>query len=132
MNGLFDNVVAAERSEDQGETGRGNDNEEDEKEKPQSDTMKDRENLKDLRKKKQLAQLQLRIARDQERVAKLNQQERKLTDAEKDKMKKYEKDISKKEFTDRYGKEEGERIYYATITKMAKENRISASFIHSR
>ena len=50
-------------------------NEEDEKEKPQSDTMKDRENLKDLRKKKQLAQLQLRIARDQERVAKLNQQE---------------------------------------------------------
>ena len=49
--------------------------------------------------------------------------ERKLTDAEKDKMKKYEKDIDKKEFTDRYGKEEGERIYYATITKMAKESK---------
>jgi len=103
-------------------------NEEDEKEKPQSDTMKDRENLKDLQKKKQLAQLQLRIARDQERVAKLNQQEgdikeRKLTDAEKDKMKKYEKDIDKKDFIDRYGKEEGEQIYYATITKMAKEER---------
>ena len=35
-------------------------------------------------------------------------------------MKKYEKDIDKKDFIDRYGKEEGPSIYYATITKMAK------------
>ena len=46
--------------------------------------------------------------------------ERKLTDAEKDKMKKYEKDIDIKDFIDRYGEEEGKSIYYATITKMAK------------
>ena len=46
--------------------------------------------------------------------------ERKLTPAEKEKMKKYEKDIDKKDFIDRYGKEEGPSIYYATITKMAK------------
>ena len=46
--------------------------------------------------------------------------ERKLTDGEKDKLKDYEKEISKKDFIDRYGKEEGESVYYATITKMAK------------
>ena len=46
--------------------------------------------------------------------------ERKLTDAEKDKMKKYEKDIDIKDFIDRYGEEEGKSIYYATITKIAK------------
>jgi hypothetical protein len=45
-----------------------------------------------------------------------------LSGAEKEKMKGYEKEISKKDFIDKYGKEEGERIYYATITKMAKEN----------
>ena len=48
--------------------------------------------------------------------------ERALTPAEKDKMKEYEKKIDKKDFIDRYGEEEGERIYYATITKMAKKN----------
>ena len=48
--------------------------------------------------------------------------ERALTPAEKDKMKEYEKKIDKKDFTDRYGEEEGELIYYATITKMAKKN----------
>lgn len=48
--------------------------------------------------------------------------ERELTPAEKDKMKEYEKKIDKKDFIDRYGEEEGERIYYATITKMAKKN----------
>ena len=37
-------------------------------------------------------------------------------------MKGYEKKIPKKDFIDKYGKEEGERIYYATITNMAKEN----------
>ena len=46
--------------------------------------------------------------------------ERKLTDAEKDKLKKYEKDIDMKDFIDRYGEEEGKSIYYATLTKMAK------------
>jgi hypothetical protein len=45
-----------------------------------------------------------------------------LSGAEKEKMKGYEKKIPKKDFIDKYGKEEGERIYYATITKMAKEN----------
>ena len=51
-----------------------------------------------------------------------NMNERKLTDGEKDKLKDYEKDISKKDFIDRYGKEEGESIYYATLTKMAKQH----------
>ena len=46
--------------------------------------------------------------------------ERTLTPAEKEKMKKYEKDIDKQDFIDRYGEEEGPSIYYATITKMAK------------
>ena len=49
-----------------------------------------------------------------------NMNERALTDAEKEKMKEYEKKIDKKDFIDRYGKEEGESVYYATITKMAK------------
>jgi len=48
--------------------------------------------------------------------------ERKLTDGEKDKLKSLEKDVSKKDFIDRYGKEEGESIYYATLTKMAKQH----------
>ena len=47
--------------------------------------------------------------------------ERKLTDAEKDKLKDLEKEVPKKDFIDRYGKEEGEAIYYATLTKMAKK-----------
>jgi len=51
-----------------------------------------------------------------------NMNERKLTDGEKDKLKDYEKEISKKDFIDRYGKEEGESIYYATLTKMAKQH----------
>ncbi len=47
--------------------------------------------------------------------------ERKLTDAEKNKLKKYEKDIDIKDFIDRYGEKEGKAIYYATLTKMAKK-----------
>ena len=35
-------------------------------------------------------------------------------------MKKYEKDIDKQDFIDRYGEKEGPSVYYATITKMAK------------
>ena len=54
-----------------------------------------------------------------------NMNERKLTDGEKDKLKSLEKDVSKKDFIDRYGKEEGEFIYYATLTKMAKQRRRS-------
>ena len=46
--------------------------------------------------------------------------ERTLTPAEKEKMKKYEKDIDKQDFIDRYGEKEGPSVYYATITKMAK------------
>jgi hypothetical protein len=48
--------------------------------------------------------------------------ERSLTSAEKDKMKHYEKKLPKSDFIDRYGKEQGEAIYYATATKMAKKN----------
>lgn len=48
--------------------------------------------------------------------------ERKLDKAEKSKMKHYEKKIDKKDFIERYGKDRGEMIYYATITKMAKEH----------
>jgi len=95
-------------------------NEQDDKEKPKSDQAKKKDEFGKLQKAKRVAQLQLRIAQDQERVAKLSAQERKLTDGEKDKLKKYEKDIDKKDFIDRYGKEEGESIYYATLTKMAK------------
>ena len=51
-----------------------------------------------------------------------NMNERKLTDGEKDKLKSLEKGCSKKDFIDRYGKEEGESIYYATLTKMAKQH----------
>jgi len=48
--------------------------------------------------------------------------ERSLTKAEKSKMKHYEKKLPKQDFIDRYGKKEGEAIYYATATKMAKKN----------
>jgi hypothetical protein len=48
--------------------------------------------------------------------------ERKLDKAEKSKMKHYEKKIDKKDFIERYGKDRGEMVYYATITKMAKEH----------
>ena len=51
--------------------------------------------------------------------------ERTLTPAEKSKLKKLEKDIDKKDFIDRYGEEEGESIYYATLTKMAKKEEFS-------
>jgi hypothetical protein len=47
--------------------------------------------------------------------------ERELSPAEKKQLKKYEKEIPKKDFTKRYGKKEGAKIYYATLTKMAKE-----------
>ena len=52
--------------------------------------------------------------------------ERKLTDAEKDKLKKLEKEVPMKDFKDRYGKE-GEAVYYATLTKMVKEKEGFAS-----
>lgn len=47
-------------------------------------------------------------------------EERELTTAEKDKMKKLEKEVPMKDFTDRYGEEKGKAVFYATITKMAK------------
>jgi len=49
-------------------------------------------------------------------------QERSLTKDEKNKMKSYEKKIDKADFIERYGKKEGEAIYYGTITNMAKKN----------
>mgnify|MGYP003120372626 CR=1 FL=1 len=54
---------------------------------------------------------------------KLNEQveERKLKPTEKKKLKSLEKKVPKDDFTDRYG-EEGESIYYATLTKMAKKD----------
>ncbi len=48
--------------------------------------------------------------------------ERKLKPAEKRKLKRLEKEVPKDDFTDRYGKE-GESIYYATLTKMAKKGK---------
>ena len=92
---------------------------EQEKEPAKSDAQKDREEFKKLQKDKKVAQLQYRMAKDAEMVARLSQQERKLTDAEKDKMKKLEKDIPMKDFMDRYGKD-GKSVYYATLTKIAK------------
>ena len=43
--------------------------------------------------------------------------ERKLTDGEKDKLKSLEKDVSKKDFIDRYGKEEGESFTMQLLPK---------------
>jgi hypothetical protein len=48
--------------------------------------------------------------------------ERRLKPAEKRKLKRLEKEVPKDDFTDRYGKE-GESIYYATLTKMAKKDK---------
>lgn len=47
--------------------------------------------------------------------------ERELTKKEKSKMRKYEKEVPKADFIKRYGKKEGEAIYYGTITNMAKK-----------
>lgn len=47
--------------------------------------------------------------------------ERKLTKKEKTGLTKIHKDVSKKPFVKQYGKEEGEKVYYATTTKMAKK-----------
>ena len=95
--------------------------EQDKKKEPaKSDQEKERDEFKKLQKDKRVAALQYRMAKDAETVAKLSATERKLTDAEKDKLKKYEKDIDMKDFIDRYGEEEGKSIYYATLTKMAK------------
>jgi len=49
-------------------------------------------------------------------------EERKLKPGEKRKLKRLEKEVPKKDFTDQYGKE-GESIYYATLTKMAKKDK---------
>jgi len=48
-------------------------------------------------------------------------EERKLTKPEKKKLKGLEKKVPKKSFTDQYGKDKGEEVYYATLTKQAKE-----------
>ncbi len=48
--------------------------------------------------------------------------ERKLKPSEKRKLKSLEKKVPKDDFTDRYGKE-GESVYYATLTKMAKKGK---------
>ena len=52
--------------------------------------------------------------------------ERTLTSTEKEKLKSLEKKVPMKDFIDRYGKE-GESIYYATLTKMAKKESIDES-----
>ena len=119
--------------------------EQDKEKKPQSDVMVDREKLKDLEVKKRMATLQAKIAKDQETLAKMqiadkqakdrkkdeSVDERKLTGAEKNKLKDLEKEVPKKDFIDRYGKEEGEAIYYATLTKMAKKESLWAN-IHKK
>ena len=102
-----------------------------EKKPAQSDQAKKRDEFEKLQKAKRIAALQYRMAKDAETVAKMSQTERKLTDAEKDKLKKYEKDIDMKDFIDRYGEEEGKSIYYATLTKMAKGESLWAN-IHKK
>ena len=102
-----------------------------EKKPAQSDQAKKRDEFEKLQKAKRIAALQYRMAKDAETVAKMSQTERKLTDAEKDKLKKYEKDIDIKDFIDRYGEEEGKSIYYATLTKMAKGESLWAN-IHKK
>ena len=47
-------------------------------------------------------------------------EERKLSKPEKKKLKGLEKKVPKKSFTDQYGKDKGEEVYYATLTKQAK------------
>ena len=47
--------------------------------------------------------------------------ERELTKKEKTGLTRIHKDISKKPFIKQYGKEQGEKVYYATTTKMAKK-----------
>lgn len=47
--------------------------------------------------------------------------ERELTKREKTGLKRLEKDIPKTPFKRQYGKKEGEKIYYATLTKQAKK-----------
>ena len=49
-------------------------------------------------------------------------EERELKPGEKKRLKSLEKKVPKDDFTDRYGKE-GESIYYATLTKMAKKGK---------
>ena len=49
--------------------------------------------------------------------------ERKLTDGEKDKLKSLEKDVSKKDFIDRYGKEEGESYLLCNSYQNGKTTR---------
>tara|TARA_Y100000385_G_scaffold283225_1_gene338992 strand:+ start:83 stop:622 length:540 start_codon:yes stop_codon:yes gene_type:complete len=66
------------------------------------------------------------IERDLDKIRDLAQMEvmdeRKLKPTEKRKLKRLEKEVPKKDFTDRYG-EEGKSIYYATLTKMAKKDK---------
>ncbi len=52
--------------------------------------------------------------------------ERKLSGGEKHRMKDLEKKMDKKDFIERYGKEKGESVYYATVTKMAKKDSAKA------
>lgn len=47
--------------------------------------------------------------------------EKKLTKAEKSGLKSMEKSVPKKPFTLKYGEKEGEKVYYATLTKQAKK-----------
>ena len=57
---------------------------EQEKEPPKSDQQKKRDEFDKLQKAKRIAALQYRVAKDQETIAKMSQQnERSLTDAEK-------------------------------------------------
>jgi hypothetical protein len=55
---------------------------------------------------------------DESKLPKKGKKHRKFKAA----IRKFEKDVSKKDFTDRYGKEKGQQIYYATATKTAKKD----------
>ena len=70
-----------------------------------------------LSKDKQVAAV---LRRQNEDLSLKDFSERELTTAEKNKIKKLEKEVPMKDFTDRYGEEKGKAVFYATITKMAK------------
>ena len=66
------------------------------------------------------AQYMMNAMRDYLLIPSGEMEERKLSKPEKKKLKGLEKKVPKKSFTDQYGKDKGEEVYYATLTKQAK------------
>ncbi len=69
----------------------------------------------------ELARISILLNKTREEVVLIpSMEERKLSKPEKKKLKGLEKKVQKKSFTDQYGKDKGEEVYYATLTKQAK------------